>query len=162
MQQNLTEFPEPLSAVLDDVEHAARTAADALQAPAGGWMLRPAADFRMAVEHRLLSTEGTVRVCLTFLVLLIKDIMQNLSGDVPYDILGQAVDAARANVQRALQLTLRTLADELASGEDHLVRTLDSCSSLGGEYFSAVERLNESAPERLKREERFLNGISKP
>lgn len=162
MQQSMTEFAERVSAVLDYVEHAARTAAAALQESADGWMLRPAAEFRTAVEHRLVATEGDVRLCLIFLALVIKDIMQNFSGDVPYDILGQPVDAARANVHRALQLTLRTLADELASGEGRLPKTLESCSSLGGEYFTAVERLNKSAPERLKREERSPNGVSKP
>src|ERR1043166_5704056 len=97
-KQNMMGVAASLSSALNDIERAARTAADSMQASAGGWMFRPAAEFRTAVEPRMLFTDGDVRLCLMFLVLLIKDIMQNLSGDVPYDVLGQAVDAARANV----------------------------------------------------------------
>jgi hypothetical protein len=104
-------------------------------------MLRPAAEFRVAVEQELTSTTGELRLCLAFLVLIIRDVMQNLSGDVPYDVLGESLDAARANVQRALRATFRALASDLASRND-LKATLENCSALAAEYFSSIERLN--------------------
>jgi hypothetical protein len=133
---------EDRARVLVDVQQAAASAAEGLQTSADVWMLRPAAEFRTAVEHLLTSTDGNVRLSLAFLVLIIRDIMQNLSGDVPYNVLGEALDAARANVQRALRATLRTLADDLSSKGKDLTDTLENCSGLAAEYFSTIERLN--------------------
>jgi hypothetical protein len=114
--------------VVADIRQSASLAAEAMEAPAADFFFRPTAEFKMNVEHVLISTDGNLRLCLSFLVLIIKDITENLAGDVPYDALGVELDTARAN--------------DLASTPSDFSDTFEKCSALAAEYFSAIERLN--------------------
>ncbi len=128
--------------VVADIRQSASLAAEAMEAPAADFFFRPTAEFKMNVEHVLISTDGNLRLCLSFLVLIIKDITENLAGDVPYDALGVELDTARANVQRGLRAAFRSLASDLASTPSDFSDTFEKCSALAAEYFSAIERLN--------------------
>ena len=139
---NLPRNSEVRERVVADIRQSASLAAEAMEAPAADFFLRPAAEFKMNVEHLLISTDGNLRFCLSFLVLIIKDIMENLAGDVPYDALGVELDTARANVQRGLRASCRSLASDLASTTSDFGDTFEKCSALAAEYFSAIERLN--------------------
>lgn len=137
-----TDSLAPEVAVYEEISKLARVTADQLQGPADAWMLRPAVEFEQMTDRHIRSTTGELRLCLAFLQLLIRDVMGNLSGDVPYEAFRDKVDIARANVQRAIRATLHNLAEDLSEGQ-RFHRTLDSCSRLAGEYASAIATLNQ-------------------
>ena len=120
----------------------ARDAADGLQGPSEHWVLEPATTFEIAIEPYIRRSSGQLRACLALISFLIRDVMQNFAGDVPYDPLGERLDIARANVQRALRFCLSTLAKDLEQDSEDLSETFESCSTAIGEYLGAIQRLN--------------------
>lgn len=130
-------------AVCEDLESLARNAAIALDGPLSSFMFRPAIEFENEIAQLVLETTGELRLCLAFLSLVIRDVLQNLAGDVPYEPLSDRLDLARASVQRALGATLRSLADDLCS-KHSLESTIGHCSALAGVYAAAIAQLNEN------------------
>jgi hypothetical protein len=126
---------------LDTIRGIARDAALALEGPSDAWIFRPAIEFGMKAEPYIERTSGELRLCLAFLCLTIRDVMQNLAGDVPYDALGERLDVARSDVQRALRAALRDLAADLHQ-QNRPQATIESCSALAAEYLAAISRLN--------------------
>ena len=127
---------------LEPIEDFVSRSAKALEGPADSWLFKPVAEFEAQVEPYVYQTTGELRLCLMFLGLLIRDVMTNLSGDVPYDAIGQDLDVARANVQRGLRLILTDLASDLKNGQG-FDKTTGSCATVVGEYLTTISRINE-------------------
>lgn len=128
----------------------ARHAAKGLSSASDDWGFQSAAEFEVAIEPHFTRAPVELRVCLASITFLIRNVMQNLGGDVPYEPLGERLDVARANVQRSLRLCFESLATDLHDGH-HLQATIDACGSAIGEYFSTVERLNRVSDSRKQR-----------
>lgn len=120
----------------------AKSTAEMLDVPAGDWRFAPAIEFAYSAEQYVAKVSGELRFCLAFLTLLIDDVRENLAGNVPYETLRERLDTARANVQRALRLAVNALASDLEK-EQGLEATFRSCSTLAGEYWAEIARLNK-------------------
>jgi hypothetical protein len=138
----MTNLTTILSENANDYSHIrqmAQEAARSLEGPADNWMFRPFIEFGSRIEPYINKTEGDLKLCLALLSLAIKDVTQNLSGDVPYE---KDLDIARSNVQRAFRVAFESLANDL--GEQHgFLSTMKSCANLVGEYLSTVSSINE-------------------
>jgi hypothetical protein len=127
---------------MNTVVDVCKRAAEAFAADGSSFV--PASTLRTQLEPLLDKTDGELRFRLHYVCLLIKDVMENLSGDVNYNAFGIALDRQRRTVREAIRRALEAIVED-AQREGDFHSSDHRCSELAGVYLQAISSLNKKS-----------------